>query len=385
MAALLNIICIFCAWILVSEGTGVPFVTELELASEVNTPRFLQNPVGGSCKCRGTSCGCCQKVSILHVSKEVCINVKYLKKEIGVLLTVTWDGKTVFSKEVSAENPPPICLKVPLLGKLAKLCVQLYKMHVGKDGLSGCSRITVKVVFVKVLKFDLGCFNIPFAEDETMAGAVPWNKQALKTLEMTDVSSVSELKPLSGDDTLSFIQNSVGGSCKCGGTSCGCCQKVSILHVSKEVCINVKYLKKEIGVLLTVTWGGKTVFSKEVSVENPPPVCLKVPVLKKAAKLCVQLYNMHVGKDSLSGCSRITIKVALVKVLKFDLGCFNIPFAEDENMVEGALWNKPAQPNYEHKPLMVYLRHMIKNGHDDGSEEIAAVLMQAILKEDSFY
>lgn len=32
-----------------------------------------------------------------------------------------------------------------------------------------------------------------------------------------------------------------------------------------EVCIKVQYLKKNIGVLLTLTWGGKVVYSKEVS------------------------------------------------------------------------------------------------------------------------
>ena len=131
------------------------------------------------------------------MSLSVCINVKYLKKNIGVLLTVTWDGNAVFSKEVSGvwqqtisvysdsecvciyhrilnflnssfavRNPPAICLNVPLLKKLAKLCVQLYNMDVGKDGLSGCSRITIKVAFIKVIKLDLGCFRIPFAENE---------------------------------------------------------------------------------------------------------------------------------------------------------------------------------------------------------------------------
>ena len=37
-------------------------------------------------------------------------------------------------------------------------------MDVGKDGLSGCSRITIKVAILNVIQVDLGCFKIPFAE-----------------------------------------------------------------------------------------------------------------------------------------------------------------------------------------------------------------------------
>ena len=41
-------------------------------------------------------------------------------------------------------------------------------MDVGKSGLSGCTRISLKVAFIKVVKVELGCFKIPFAEDEIM-------------------------------------------------------------------------------------------------------------------------------------------------------------------------------------------------------------------------
>lgn len=41
-------------------------------------------------------------------------------------------------------------------------------MDVGKSGLSGCARVSLKIAFVKVVKVELGCFKIPFAEDEIM-------------------------------------------------------------------------------------------------------------------------------------------------------------------------------------------------------------------------
>ncbi|XP_062606156.1 uncharacterized protein LOC134267963 [Saccostrea cucullata] len=187
MSRALGIACVVSSWILLFQiigGTGEAFTTELEQAPEDEALRFIHDSVKGSCKCSGTTCGCCQTVSVLHERKEVCIKVKYLKKNIGVLLTVTWGGKVVYSKEVSVKNPPPVCLKVPFLGKVGKLCIQLYNLHAGGDGLSGCSRITLKIAFVKVIKLDLGCFKIPVADDEIEFEGAPWKKELMKSNEV---------------------------------------------------------------------------------------------------------------------------------------------------------------------------------------------------------
>ena len=74
-------------------------------------------------------------------------------------------------------------MKVPLLKKVGKLCVELYKMDIGKDGLSGCSRITLKVAFIKAIKVDLGCFKIPFAENEIEGKEVADFDQLLRKYE----------------------------------------------------------------------------------------------------------------------------------------------------------------------------------------------------------
>lgn len=52
------------------------------------------------------------------------------------------------------------------LKKLASICIEFSEVHVGKDGLSGCSELTVHFVFIKVLKLKMGCFRIPFSEYE---------------------------------------------------------------------------------------------------------------------------------------------------------------------------------------------------------------------------
>nr|XP_034328542.1 uncharacterized protein LOC105339048 isoform X2 [Crassostrea gigas] len=167
------------------------------------------------------------------------------------------------------------------------------------------------------------------------------------------------------DTRLKYVQSTVTGSCRCGGSSCQCCQTIRVLTEKEDVCIKVQYLKKNSGVLLTVTWGGKVVYSKEVSVRNPPAICLKVPFLKKVGKLCVQLYNMNVGKSGLSGCARISLKVAFFKVVKVELGCFKIPFAKDEIMEVTAgskmgVLLRNRERDLEMKRFAIYLKHLFR-------------------------
>ena len=66
-----------------------------------------------------------------------------------------------------------------------------------------------------------------------------------------------------------------------------------------------------------------------VSARNPPPICAGVPFWKKGASVCIQFYNLNVGKKSLSGCSRFRATLLYVTVVKFKLGCFRINYLDN--------------------------------------------------------
>ncbi|KAJ8320831.1 hypothetical protein KUTeg_002418 [Tegillarca granosa] len=65
-------------------------------------------------------------------------------------------------------------------------------------------------------------------------------------------------------------------------------------------------------------------------VKNPPPVCLKIPGLKKKAKVCIEFYNLAVSGKQLKGCSKLLVKVFNVKVATVELGCFTLPFSDTD-------------------------------------------------------
>lgn len=62
-----------------------------------------------------------------------------------------------------------------------------------------------------------------------------------------------------------------------------------------------------------------------VTAKNPPPICVFIPYMKKELSLCVDLYDLDYTKEYISGCVKLQIKVAFVKVQSLDLGCFRIP------------------------------------------------------------
>jgi hypothetical protein len=77
-------------------------------------------------------------------------------------------------------------------------------MQVGKDGLSGCSRVTLKVLAIKTLKFEIGCFKIPFAEDEVVAGVVSGTKQDLHVHSLQGMRTVISSRTCHLDNYIKF-------------------------------------------------------------------------------------------------------------------------------------------------------------------------------------
>ncbi|XP_052071334.1 uncharacterized protein LOC127709712 [Mytilus californianus] len=331
-----------------------------------NVLQFEPRPVTGTCRCVNASCGCCQTLSIakLHIKKEVCINVKYLKKEIGFLLTVTLDGKPILKKEVSVQNPPPICLKVPLvkkLKKLASICIEFSEVHVGKDGLSGCSELTVHFVFIKVVKLKLGCFKIPFSEYELnmihqqgveylLPGIVQpdgsktenrdfpnsiflqnndeWNKKLYK--RKSDFNILPKDQPAEKipiGDEISFGDEIVAteDGCHCTGETCNCCKTVSLkfLSLTKQVCVNLVFDQQGLGFELQLSIDGKVILHQKVEARNPSPVCINIPLHGMEVKACIEFTNLKVSSSGMSGCLDLSAKIK--REYKFQLGCFKIP------------------------------------------------------------
>lgn len=134
-----------------------------------------------------------------------------------------------------------------------------------------------------------------------------------------------------GNDTDS---QDVNVRCKCWGLKCSCCQHVRIskIGLSKDCCLSISYLKQSIGLLLTFKIGSRTLFSKEISVRNPEPICVGVPFLTRGASICIQLDRLRIDSRSVGGCSRLLVRLFFVTVAKIPLGCFDIRYGDETDL-----------------------------------------------------
>uniref|UniRef100_A0A9J2P0P4 DUF4773 domain-containing protein n=1 Tax=Ascaris lumbricoides TaxID=6252 RepID=A0A9J2P0P4_ASCLU len=115
--------------------------------------------------------------------------------------------------------------------------------------------------------------------------------------------------------------------CSCSANGCACCAFLSIekIHLHDDVCVNLTYIPKDIGVRISFSINNHVVFSEELSVRNPPPICFEVPYLREYASLCIRLINMDFQKRYLTGCVELEAELYHVRIIRVNLGCFNIP------------------------------------------------------------
>jgi len=114
--------------------------------------------------------------------------------------------------------------------------------------------------------------------------------------------------------------------CNCQGLRCSCCKHISIpkINVNGTTCFTVTYLPQNYQIRVTLTYGARRLFSKDVTAIKPPKICVGIPFLKKGGSLCIQFYNLKVGQTSISGCARISGRFLYVTIAKINIGCFGI-------------------------------------------------------------
>ncbi|KHN77208.1 hypothetical protein Tcan_15469 [Toxocara canis] len=115
--------------------------------------------------------------------------------------------------------------------------------------------------------------------------------------------------------------------CECSLNTCACCAFLAVdkIRLHNDVCVNLTYLPEDIGIKLSLSIDNRVVFSDELSVRNPPPVCFGVPYLREYASLCIRLMHMDFRKQHLIGCVELDVELYHVRITRANLGCFNLP------------------------------------------------------------
>ncbi|XP_022097781.1 uncharacterized protein LOC110983122 [Acanthaster planci] len=107
------------------------------------------------------SAECCAtlsfKVLFKHHVVEACASVKVLTQAYGLHIKITAGTFTIYNKEISAREPPAICVGVPKI-KVAKVCLDLRNVQ-WSNGFSACIAFEVHALFMTLLDVQLGCVH----------------------------------------------------------------------------------------------------------------------------------------------------------------------------------------------------------------------------------
>lgn len=154
-------------------------------------------------------------------------------------------------------------------------------------------------------------------------------------------------------------------SCECRGYTCGCCVHAVVekINLNDTVCVNVSYLPDEYGVSLVLLVNGKEELKEEISVRNPPPLCVALPYLKNEASICIRFRNLTIINKQLRGCVNLEARILHKLIESILLGCFKIPPGDHINMTKGITSKGKESEILQRKKLIEQLSSslMLKN------------------------
>ncbi|KAK6032625.1 hypothetical protein OSTOST_01196 [Ostertagia ostertagi] len=93
-----------------------------------------------------------------------------------------------------------------------------------------------------------------------------------------------------------------------------------------EFCVNATYNRVAYGLDLSIGVDGHY-YTMQISLRNPPPICLAAPFAHDLVDLCVAFKDLDVSREkrTLSGCIELEGELIHMRVLRLHLGCFVMP------------------------------------------------------------
>ncbi|GFT91717.1 DUF4773 domain-containing protein [Nephila pilipes] len=108
----------------------------------------------------------CLKLEELGDLVQACIEMSYNGSKTALTVTFSMNDKVLFSRTVSANNPPPICVGHPAARVMADICFDFYNVQMSLDEFKVCLDIQPRVFLRKITNIKVGCLTFEGDEEE---------------------------------------------------------------------------------------------------------------------------------------------------------------------------------------------------------------------------
>ncbi|CAH0562484.1 unnamed protein product [Brassicogethes aeneus] len=116
------------------------------------------------CTCHGLSCGCCLGFNFqqFNFNREGCMNFTYDPDDFSISLNMLMNENSVFSNTISAKNPPPLCIPLPLpyIPVSVEMCAKLFDIHTPGQNLHMCLDFETRFEHASLLVLHFDCMRM---------------------------------------------------------------------------------------------------------------------------------------------------------------------------------------------------------------------------------
>ncbi|XP_049816319.1 uncharacterized protein LOC126263276 [Schistocerca nitens] len=140
-------------------GVAEPRLELLDIRRRPPT-RLLGARLRMPCSCQDLTCGCCvgMRIQAFSFDRTACMNLTYDPYEFALVADVLMDGDSLYQQTMSAKNPPPLCMPVPIpYAPSMDMCMRLWDVYTPGLNLHACLDMEARLQRAPVLVLHFDC------------------------------------------------------------------------------------------------------------------------------------------------------------------------------------------------------------------------------------